>query len=118
VIVCTYPETTFSEAMASGRPVVLVYPSKYYERHPIAGSLLADLRQASIAFEDPVEAAAHVNRIWDEPDAWWRAPHTRRVRDRFLTQALGNDGHWLQRWRRLLRDWRSDSQPGPTPLDV
>lgn len=102
VIVCTYPETTFSEAMASDVPVVLIYPECFYERHPVALPLLEVLRSASIVFHDPVAAAAHINTIWNDPAQWWDSARVLHARKTFRRQASDFDGGWLKKWTHFL----------------
>jgi len=98
VILCSYPETTFSEAMASGVPTVLVYPDKFYELNPVALPLLDILRSAKIVFHDPLLAAAHLNSIWGNPDQWWSSPLVVLARSEFNRQALDMDSGWLDKW--------------------
>ncbi len=103
LIVCTYPETTFSEAMASGIPTVMIYPEHLYERHPVAFSLLEMLRSARIIFHDPMNAAAHINAIWKDPAQWWSRADVLHVRNEFLRQGLRIDGAWLKEWVPFLK---------------
>ena len=48
LIVCTYPQTTFSEAMASGIPTILIYDPNYNENHKEAQDLVNKLKDAKI----------------------------------------------------------------------
>lgn len=56
VIVCTYQQTTFSEAMYSCRPTILLL-NKYFELNPINNDLVTLLEESGIIFTDPVLAA-------------------------------------------------------------
>jgi putative transferase (TIGR04331 family) len=105
LIVCTYPETTFSEAMASGLPVVLVYPPEIYERHPVAFPLLEQLRRARIVFHDAAAAAEHVSAVWSDPGAWWSSPDVVAARRAFRDAALRFDGDWIREWTGFLRSF-------------
>lgn len=102
VIVCSYPETTFSEAMASSVPTILMFPERFYELNPIANPLLEILRRAKIAFNDPGEAASHLNTIWQNTDAWWMSHETVFARKEFYRQALNLDRRWLSKWTEFL----------------
>ena len=104
LIVCTYPETTLSEAMASGLPVILVYPAGLWETAPEMDSLLAQWREAKIAFDDPRAAAAHVEAVWDDVEGWWESPAVRRAREEFFSKALDLSADWLPRWRKFIDD--------------
>jgi len=104
LIVCTYPDTTFAEAMTTGRPTVLFYNPTYYEMHPIAHPLLEALLDARIVFHEPAAAAAHVNAIWGDPWAWWESEPVRAVRERFRREAAAVGDDWLDRWVAFLRE--------------
>jgi putative transferase (TIGR04331 family) len=98
LIVCTYPETTFSEAMATGRPVVLLYPPEVYERHPVASQLLDQMRRARIIFHDARAATSHITAIWANPGSWWRSREVSEARDAFFEMALRLRGEWMSEW--------------------
>ena len=104
LIICTYPETTFSEAMASGIPTVMIYPEHLYERHPVAFPLLDLLRSARVVFNDPLTAAAHINAIWNDPGEWWDSTDVLHARKEFFRQALHLDGDWLKDWTAFLKN--------------
>ena len=102
VIVCSYPETTFAEAMASGVPTVLVYPEQFYELNPVAYPLLEILKGAKIVFGNPVDAATHLNAVWENPGEWWASPETVCARQEFNQQALRLGSGWLREWLAFL----------------
>lgn len=105
LIICTYPETTFSEAMASGIPALLIYPFQLYERHAIALNLLDILREAKIIFHDAQDAAEHINSIWVDPEIWWCSKQVRYAREQFRKIALGGlDKTWKKQWKKFLAD--------------
>ena len=104
VIICTYPETTFSEAMASGVPTIMVYPEELYERHPSTRSLLDKLRLANIVFHDGMLAAKHLNSIWSNPKQWWERPDVLLVRAAFKEHALKLDNNWLKNWAFFINE--------------
>lgn len=102
VVVCTCPETVFSEAMTSGAPTIMIYPDRFFERHPVAGPLLDMLRAANIVFHDPLAAATHVNAIWADPGLWWNRPDVKEARQTFQRQALYAGSDWLKDWTAFL----------------
>lgn len=102
--ICTYPETTFSEAMTSGVPTVMIYPEHYYERHPVTGSLLKLLRDSQIIFHDSQAAATHINAIWDDVETWWNSSEILAVRKEFYRQACKLDSSWLKEWKTFLAE--------------
>jgi len=104
VIVCTAPETVFSEAMISGLPTILIYPARFFARHPVADSLLDTLRAANVVFHDPLSAAAHINAIWAEPGLWWSQSDVMKARQAFQRQALYVGDDWLKEWTAFLNN--------------
>lgn len=98
VIICSYPETTFSEAMSTGIPTILMFPEKFYELNPVTYSLVKKLKQAKILFNDAVEAAEHINSIWDDPNEWWESPLVISAREEFYHQALNLKPGGLRKW--------------------
>lgn len=98
VIVCTYPNTTFAEAMASGLPTILLYPGDLWELNPTKYALLDILMAAKIVFHDHQAAAAHINSIWASPSTWWNGPDATRAREEFRRQAVLQSDDWLNKW--------------------
>jgi putative transferase (TIGR04331 family) len=103
VIVCSYPETTFAEAMASDVPTLLMYPQRFYELNAVALPLLDTLTQAGIAHFDSATAAAQVAAAWSDPIEWWNTPPVRDARARFREEAINFGGDWRRRWTEFLR---------------
>ncbi len=102
IIVCTYPETTFTEAMVTGRPTILIYDPELNERHPATLELIGMLREAQIIFYEATEAATHINRIWTDPRKWWDSPEVTAARRAFEVQACRIHGDWLEEWKAFL----------------
>lgn len=103
VIVSTYPQTTFSEAMASGLPAILLYDARLWETIPQMDPLLEMLRAAKILFHDPLRAAAHVSGIWNDADGWWQSAEVLEVRREFHMQATAMDDDMLTQWSTFIR---------------
>ena len=103
IIICSYPETTFSEAMTSGVPVILVYPEKFYELNEVALALVEILKSARIIFHCPEQAAIHINSIWNDPSVWWNSPAVNYARSEFYSQAINIESGWMKKWVTFLR---------------
>ncbi len=98
IIVCTYPQTTFMEAMASGVPTILIYPEQLWEFLPIFDDLITDLKHNNIIFTSPEEAAHHINNIWNDPLIWWASPSVIKVRQVFFETCGQVRDDWLDEW--------------------
>ncbi len=102
ILICTYPQTTFSEAMASGKPTILLFEPKYNEIISDAENLMQSLFKVKIAFTDPNLAAKHINYIWNDIDAWWNNNEVIKVRNMFFDLALRINHDWKKEWINFL----------------
>jgi len=98
IIVCTYPQTTFSEAMHSNIPTILLFCEEHWPLHPQFDDLIEQLKQNNIIFTDPLKAAEHINKVWENPNEWWSDPSTRNAVNYFfeMTGKIGDD--WVNEW--------------------
>ena len=103
LVVCTYADTTFSEAMASGLPTILLHYPEFYEKVPGAGYLIEVLMEANIIFDNPIKAANHVNAVWDRASHWWAEPRVVQARELFFRMACNIRGNSNQAWAKFLR---------------
>jgi len=103
LLVCTYPQTTFSEAMASGKPVILLYIPEFNEPAEGADELVDILREAKILFSDALEAAAHINSKWEILEEWWETADVINARNAFHRIALNIDANWSKKWSSFLK---------------
>ena len=102
IIVCSYPQTTFSQVMASNKPAILIYDPEYNEYPPEAEELIDKLKSAKIIFNDPFDAASHVNLNWNNIQEWWLSDEVISARNYFYKIALKLDTNWDVEWKRFL----------------
>jgi putative transferase (TIGR04331 family) len=98
LIICTYPETTFAEAMLSGVPTILYRSPNYWGAIPEAAELIKLLKNASILFDDPIQAASHVNRVWSNVAKWWSQEDVLFARASFVQIACRSTSKWKSEW--------------------
>ena len=91
-----------AEAMASGLPTILFYPSRLWETVPEMDYLLKTMRAAKMVFDRPQEAAAHIDAVWADPLAWWNSADVLRAREEFKRRALDLDGDVLKEWASFI----------------
>ena len=103
LIICSYPQTTFSQAMATGIPTILLCETEYNEHHNDANELVNLLKSAKIYFTDPIEAAKHVNKYWDKIDFWWSSQQVKNARNYFYENALKINNNWLNDWSCFIK---------------
>jgi putative transferase (TIGR04331 family) len=98
IIVCTYPQTTFSSAMISGTPTILLYDKRYWELSPEFDDLISILEKAKILFTNYELAANHVSSVFDNVDKWWESKLTIEARNKFLSDCVHIDEDWVSEW--------------------
>lgn len=102
LIICTYPETTFSDALITDTPTILIYSDKYNKMHPISYELISALQEAKMLFYSPLEASKHVNEIYYQTDTWWASPEVNRAKALFFKQAIRLSDDWVKEWKDFL----------------
>jgi len=88
IVVCVYPQTTFSNAMYSEVPTILFFNKDHYIFHDKFSKLIQQLVKNKIIFYDPRLAAIHLNAIWKNPYDWYNSYEVKKVRNLFLKDAL------------------------------
>lgn len=105
LVVCTYPQTTFSEAAASG-PTILLFDPNLWEVHHDFSDLLHMLSEAGIAHFDPVVAAKFVDGCWPQVEGWWHSEKVTQARATFFRDACLIARRPGGPWGRFLRKER------------
>lgn len=82
-IICSYPQTTFSEAMHSGIPTIMLYNEDYWELDEVFSELVFELKKSKIVHSQAITAAKHVNDVGDNPQKWWESDETLKARNFF-----------------------------------
>lgn len=103
LIVCTYSDTTFSEALVSGLPTILVHRPEFFEKIPEAQDLIKQMEEANIIFSDPIKAANHVNEVWNKIDDWWQEKKVVDARNAFFEIAVHIRKDWILQWKNFLK---------------
>lgn len=103
LVVCTYSDTTFSEALTSGLPTILVHRPEFFEKIPQAKDLIHQMEEAKIIFSDPIKAAQHVNEVWENIDVWWQEKEVLAGREAFFEIAVKIRKNWINEWTDFLK---------------
>ena len=102
ILVCTYPQTTFTEAMFSDLPVILIYPNKLWETIKEMEDLILMLKNSNILFENVNLAAEHLNAIWEDPNLWWNSNDVKTTRNYYKQHIMSDDENWLVKWTTFI----------------
>ncbi len=98
LIICTYPVTTFAEAMSSNIPTILCYPFELFDLSYETKNIVAILIDANILFGCPITAADHINAIWPNISDWWNSQTVVDARVAFATEACNVKEDWVKEW--------------------
>ena len=104
LIICSYPQTTFSEAMHSEIPTILLYLDECWELQPLFDDLIKKLKSEKIIFSSSYEAAIHVNSIQEDPYIWWNQESVIEAREMFFDVCGWNAGKdKITEWSNFLK---------------
>ena len=70
--------TVFLETLNYNIPTIVFFDKKAEFFNSKAKTCVRRLQMAKIAFDDPIKAAIHINRIWRDVDKWWYCKKTQR----------------------------------------
>ncbi|VAW71375.1 hypothetical protein MNBD_GAMMA12-1330 [hydrothermal vent metagenome] len=104
IIVCSYPQTTFSEALFTGIPTILLYLEHFWEVQPEYYNLIKVCKKAKIIHTDPETAAEHINSICDNPDVWWSDLETVTARNLFFDVCGAVGENPLRVWHKFFNE--------------
>lgn len=103
LVVLSYNSTGILETLASGIPSVLFVDLKAAPLRDSAIPYYAELKRVGIFHDTPESAALHVNRVWDDVDAWWTSADVQEAVARFTKQYCGRPDDLLDRIEEVLR---------------
>lgn len=64
--------TGYLETLSRGIPTVMFWNPKLFELRDSAKPFFDTLKSVGILHEDPVSAADHISKYWNDVDAWWQ----------------------------------------------
>tara|TARA_Y100000590_G_scaffold86212_1_gene96549 strand:+ start:25954 stop:27789 length:1836 start_codon:yes stop_codon:yes gene_type:complete len=98
LIIVTYPQTAYSEAMYSNVPTILLIKKKFWNFSESALNMFDDLKKNKMAFDDFDEAKNHINKYWNNIDSWWKSENIQGVRKKFLENFFNVKSNWNNEW--------------------
>lgn len=102
LVVCLYPQTTFSDAFTANRPTILVFDETVSGIDSNAREVISQLKDAQILFTDAHSASQFVSQVWDDPKEWWESSRVRRARTTFARYALLEEKDPLRAWAQFF----------------
>ena len=83
IFVSTYNATTFLESFSMNIPTVMFWDPNFSELREPAKTYFKKLIEVEVFHETPESAAKHVNKIWQDVDAWWNSKEVKEAVNTF-----------------------------------
>ncbi len=83
IFVSTYNGTTFLESFSMNIPTIIFWDPKYWEINKSAEKYFNQLKKVGVFHDNPESAAKHINKIWNDVDAWWESKEVKASVDTF-----------------------------------
>lgn len=83
LVVCDNHYSTWMEVCACDIPGVWFFDPHLWPIHPRAYKIFEDMKRVGIWHDSPISAAKQIDRIIDDPYAWWHSTDVRPVIQRF-----------------------------------
>jgi len=98
LIISTYPQTVFAEAMNANVPTILIIKKNHWLFSKTALDTLEVLRQNHIAFYNFDEARNHINKYWKDLSVWWDTENVQSARKIYLSNFFNVKANWYKEW--------------------
>jgi putative transferase (TIGR04331 family) len=102
--ISTYNATTFLEAFKKNIPTVIFWDPSFWEINEDANYYFKFLSEAKIFFDNPKEAAVHVNSIWNNVPLWWNSKEVRFAVSKFIDQFAYTGSNPLKELSAIILD--------------
>ena len=83
VYISTYNATTYLESLNQNIPTIIFWDPFFNELRKEAHYFFELLRSVNIFHDNPIAAAQHLERIWNDIDSWWFSENVQEVRKLF-----------------------------------
>ena len=105
LVIYTYNGGTgYLEFIAANVPVIAFWDMKASPVRDSAIPYFDDLKRVGIFHETPESAAAHVTKIWDDVEGWWKSAKLQEVLVRFKARFCYKPDNLLDRVEAALQD--------------
>jgi len=102
LVVLDHASTTFAFAMAANVPTIGFWNQSDWLMSAKPWEKFKALERVGILFDTPEKAAAQVNTILPDIEAWWLDPERQRVRKEWCRTFAWSDRWWFWRWAKAL----------------
>ncbi|MBE7438833.1 MAG: hypothetical protein HS115_10295 [Spirochaetales bacterium] len=104
LLVIDHLSTALIDTLVMNCPTVALWSENIFAICEEAEPYFKELKSVRILFQDPVEAAAHVNGVWDSVQEWWYSDEVQQARKGFCQQFGRTSLHWKEEWVRFIKE--------------
>ena len=101
--------TPFLETLAMNLPTIVLHKPINRGVRDEAVPYFELLKEAKILFDDPIDAAEHINNIYDNIDIWWLNDKTQKAVKSFCSKYAYADREWKSIWLTTLKEFDYDT---------
>ncbi len=98
LIIVTYAQTAFSEAMCSNVPTIMVIKNNHWILTDTSLYMFETLKKNKIAFNNFDDAKIHIDKYWDNLDLWWKSDNVQLARKKYLKSYFNVKPNWFKEW--------------------
>jgi putative transferase (TIGR04331 family) len=103
LVISGWNSTTYLESMSADVPTVIFWNPNYFEMRKEAREFLCKLKEVGIYHDNPMSAAAHVVKRWEEIEKWWHLPVVVSAKNEFL-EKYARSSNIVSRLNLALRE--------------
>ena len=100
LMICSYPQTTFLESIASG-PTIAIFNYEDWFPHKKYIKIYDKLISNNVFFESSEELSFFINKNWENIDIWWNNLKEKKIIDEYLN-FFQKDSKYLSEWNKFL----------------
>jgi putative transferase (TIGR04331 family) len=103
LVVLDHNATIILQTLAGNIPTVMYFDRNLWELRDYAVPFFDMLRSAKILFDDPEDAARHVDSVYDDVNSWWCSGLVRRNVKEFTKHFALSSRRWVKDWADILK---------------
>jgi putative transferase (TIGR04331 family) len=92
------------ECLSLNVPIVFIWPEGFSSIRSECVKDFIELEKTHILFFSGAKAAAHINSIWSDVDAWWKDPEVQDVRRKFVDKYAKSTDRPIRDLRKKLKE--------------
>ncbi len=109
LVVIDHCATSYLEVLSMNVPTVLFWDPKIFVVCKEAQPYFDALRGVGILHDTPLEAAQHINTIWNHVEEWWKQEDLQAVRADFCYTYARTSKNWQKEWRTFLKKLKHEN---------